>query len=298
MTFTPPMAFAGAPLDLVENERSEADLTAFAKARKARALIMHHGQFLTKNGELVMIAPMKMVGKNIYDPGPLFLGLDGNAPIFAFSFADPVEALDMTNNANLEPLRGLAAKLDPKQLALAGRAKSLFDWHRAHKFCSNCGNQSYVTNGGVTRKCPSCETDHFPRVNPVVIMLVLHGDKCLLGRGPQWPEGAYSCLAGFVSPGETMEEACVREVFEEVGVTVQDMEYRFSQPWPFPSQLMMGLSCQATNTDITLDNKEIADAQWFSKETVRGVFNGTDTAFLCPPAFTIAHQLLQTWLDD
>lgn len=292
------MAFAGAPLDLAENQRSTGDLTRFANARKARAYIMHHGKFLIKKGELATLAPSKMIGKHLYDPGPLFLGLDGNEPVFAFSFAQEDEALAMVNGGTLENIRALALTLPPKQLALAGRAKSLFDWHRAHKFCSMCGNQSNIKNGGVTRQCPSCETVHFPRVNPVVIMLVTHGDKCLLGRGPEWPEGAYSCLAGFVSSGETIEEACVREVFEEVGVHVKNPKYQFCQPWPFPGQLMMGLFCEATSTEITLDTKEVIDANWYDKDVVRGVFNGTDKTFYCPPPFTIAHQLLQHWLNN
>lgn len=291
------MAFAGAPLDLAENQRSTEQLTAFSKARKAQALIMHHGQFLTKNGTLATLPPMKLVGKHLYDPGPLFLGLDGNTPLFAFSLAQEDEALELVNGAELEPIRTLALTLPPKELALAGRAKSLFDWHRAHKFCAMCGKESQVQNGGVTRKCPSCNTDHFPRVNPVVIMLVANGENCLLGRGPEWPEGAYSCLAGFVSAGETVEEACIREVFEEVGIHAQNPTYKFSQPWPFPSQLMVGLFCEATTTEITLDKKELADAIWVSKDTVRAVFSGTDTTFLCPPPFTIAHQLLKNWVE-
>ncbi len=298
MTSHPPIAFAGGPLDLAENQRTAEDLAKFAKAGNAQALIMHHGKFLTKDGTLALVTPMSMVGKHLYDPAPLFLGLDGNVPVFAFSLAEEHEAQDIMEGAHLEVLRALALTLPPKDLALAGRAKSLFDWHRAHKFCAMCGNQTFVASGGVTRKCPSCDTDHFPRVNPVVIMLVTHGDKCLLGRGPEWPEGAFSCLAGFVSSGETPEEACIREVFEEVGVTVENPIYQFSQPWPYPGQLMMGLFCEAKTTKITLDTKEVAEAHWYDKETVRGVFNGTDESFYCPPPFTIAHWLIQHWLDQ
>ncbi len=292
-----PIAFAGAPLDLTENHRTTAELTAFSKAKNARALIMHHGKFLARENTLAFLTPMSMVGKHLYDPGPLFLGIDGDTPLFAFSFAQEAEAQAMVKGAELVDLRSLALTLPSKDLALCGRAKSLFDWHRAHKFCAMCGNESSVQNGGITRKCPNCETDHFPRVNPVVIMLVTHGDKCLLGRAPDWPEGAYSCLAGFVSSGESLEEACIREVFEEVGVYVHTPTYQFSQPWPYPGQLMMGMFCEAKTTKITLDTKEIIDAKWYDKDTVRGVFDGTNEAFYCPPPFTIAHMLIQHWLD-
>jgi len=302
MTSNTPIAFAGAPLDLAENQRSSSELNAFLTATNARAFVMFHGRFLVKNGDLVQMHPSQIKGVHLYDPGPLFLGLDGTIPQFTFSLAKEDEALNLVKDGALDHLRNLAYLMDPRQLSLAGRAKSLFDWHRSHRFCSNCGVESKPQAGGVTRKCPTCETDHFPRVNPVVIMLVLanddSGDKCLLGRGPEWPEGAYSALAGFVSSGENLSEACIREVKEEVNVDVENPTYKFSQPWPFPGQLMLGMFCTAKNTKITLDTKELAAAKWFTKETVRGVFAGTDKAFICPPEFTIAHQLIKTWLED
>jgi len=302
MTSKTTMAFSGAPLDLVENKRSSDDLSAFLAADNARAFVMFHGRFLVKDGALVQMHPSQVKGTHLYDPGPLFLGLDGGVPQFTFSLAKEDEALNLAKGTELDHLRNLAYLMDGRQLALAGRAKSLFDWHRSHRFCSNCGQESKPQAGGLTRKCPTCETDHFPRVNPVVIMLVLDGDNCLLGRGPGWPEGAYSALAGFVSPGETLSEACIREVKEEANIDVKDPIYKLSQPWPFPGQLMMGMFCTATNTKITLDTKELADAKWFSKDTVRSVFAGTKYEegknFICPPKFTIAHQLIKAWLAD
>ncbi len=298
MTSNTPIAFAGAPLDLAENLRSSGDLNTFLTADNARAFAMFHGKFLVKNGSLVQMHPSQIKGAHLYDPGPLFLGLDGNIPQFTFSLAKEDEALALVKGGALETLRDLADFMDARELALAGRAKSLFDWHRSHRFCSNCGAESKPQAGGVTRNCPTCDTDHFPRVNPVVIMLILDGDNCLLGRGPEWPEGAYSALAGFVSPGESLSEACIREVKEEANIDVENPIYKFSQPWPFPGQLMMGMFCTAKNTKITLDTKELADAKWFSKETVRGVFAGTDNAFIRPPEFTIAHQLVKAWLEE
>jgi len=301
MTSETTMAFTGAPLDLAENQRSSTELDGFLKGDSARAFVMFHGKFLVKDGHLLQMHPSQMKGASLYDPGPLFLGLDGPVPMFAFSIAKEDEALDLVAGATLKPLRDLAYTMDAHELALAGRAKSIFDWHRSHRYCSNCGSEAKPQAGGITRKCPTCETDHFPRVNPVVIMLVLDGENCLMGRGPEWPGGAYSALAGFVSTGESLSEACVREVKEEVNIDVENPEFKFSQPWPFPSSLMMGMFCTAKNTKITLDTKELADAKWFTKDLVRDVFAGADyeagKTFICPPKFTIAHQLIKAWLE-
>lgn len=294
-----PIAFAGAPLDLAENNRSAAERNAFSKAKNAWAIILHEGNILVgEDGNLPRVHPQDLIGKSIVDPGPMFLGLDGDDPLFAFTLADATQAETLTDRARFEHLRAIASRIDAHQLALAGRARSLMDWHRTHRFCATCGNESQSRNGGVVRKCPKCSTDHFPRVNPVVIMLVLNGDKCLLGRNAKWPDGAFSALAGFISTGETVEEACIREVMEEVGLNVTSPEYKFSQPWPFPSQLMMGLFCHTDETELTIDENEISEARWFTKDVVQGVFDGTDKTFFCPPAFTIAHQLIKAWLES
>ena len=141
-------------------------------------------------------------------------------------------------------------------------------------------------------------TEHFPRINPVVIMMITHGDDCLLGAGHNYPEGAVSTLAGFISPGETPEEAVIREVKEEVGIDVGPPTYIFSQPWPYPGQLMMGFSCEAQSREITIDPVELREAHWFSKDIVRAVFTKESDAFLRPPRFTIAHHLLKRWLSE
>lgn len=299
MSSDTPIAFAGAPIDLAENQRTSEQLTAFSKDKRAKAIVLHEGNALvTESGQLIDLHPSALIGKNIYDPGPLFLGLDVDVPLFAFSLAVPEESDSLGERVRFDSLRKLSHTLSSHDLALAGRAKSLFDWHRSHKFCAMCGSESNPKSGGVSRKCPKCTTDHFPRVNPVAIMLVINGDKCLLGRSAAWPEGAFSALAGFVSAGETIEEACQREVLEEVGIKVDKPVYKFCQPWPYPSQLMMGMYCYTDETELTLDTKEIAEARWFSKETMKGVFDGSNTEFLCPPSFTIAHQLIKEWISS
>lgn len=290
------MPFAGSDLDECEHKRDQEHLEEYLNAEAACAIMFDQGRpSLRPTGGLKMVHPKDLVGQNIADPGPLFLGKRDGVPIFAFHIERDNR---ITEAESFQDMRVVATQLSPTELALAGRAKSLLEWHASHTFCTKCGTQSFPQRGGTSRKCPSCGTDHFPRVNPVTIMLVVNGDKCLLGRGHGWPDGAFSALAGFISPGETIEEGCAREVFEEVGVKVEKQRYIFSQPWPFPSQLMIGLICETLETELTIDPKEIDDAQWFSREQVEAVFAKRSDVFKRPPRFTIAHQLLRHWLEE
>lgn len=290
------MPFAGSTIDHIETQRSPAELQAFVAKPQARCIIFHKGSpALKETGGLHRIHPSELIGRNLIDPGPIFLGLEGQAPLFAASLQNPE---DVTHQDNYKDLRSATRFLSPEEMALAGRAKSLLDWHFNHRFCAKCGQVSQPEGGGIKRKCPSCETEHFPRVNPVVIMLILSGDKVLLGRGAGWPENAMSALAGFISPGESMEEAVARETFEEVGIKVKNPRYIFSQPWPWPSQLMMGVFCDAESEELTINKDELEDARWFTKDEVHAVYNKTGEAFLRLPRFTIAHHLLRHWLEN
>ena len=290
------MPFAGSDLDECEHKRDQADLDGYLNSDSACAIMLDQGRpSLRPTGGLKMVHPKELVGQNIADPGPLFLGTRDGVPIFAFHIQRENTVMEAES---FQDMRVVAAQLSPTELALAGRAKSLLEWHASHTFCAKCGAQSHTQRGGTSRKCPSCGTDHFPRINPVTIMLVVNGDQCLLGRGHGWPEGAFSALAGFISPGETIEEGCAREVFEEVGLRVENQRYVFSQPWPFPSQLMIGLICETSETELTIDAKEIEDAQWYSREQVEAVFAKRSDVFKRPPRFTIAHQLLRHWLSE
>ena len=289
------MPFAGGILDHVETRRSAEALQAFIAKPQARCICFHKGApALRREGGLKRIHPSELIGRNLIDPGPIFLGLEGDAPIFAASIQNPT---DVTVEELFQDLRSATRMLNPQDMALAGRAKSLLDWHFNHRFCAKCGQVSQPEDGGIKRKCPSCEAEHFPRVNPVVIMLILSGDKVLLGRGAGWPEGAMSALAGFMSPGESMEEAVARETFEEVGIKIKNPRYIFSQPWPWPSQLMMGVICEAESEELTINKDELEDAKWFTREEVEAVYNKTGEAFLRLPRFTIAHHLLRHWLE-
>ncbi|MGF7132821.1 NAD+ diphosphatase [Paraburkholderia sp. EB58] len=181
-------------------------------------------------------------------------------------------------------------------LGILGEAKSMLDWHRRHSFCANCGSPSRVAAAGWQRICDVCGARHFPRVDPVVIMLVIDGERCLLGRQRHFGPGMYSALAGFVEPGETAEDAVRREVMEEARVRCAQVVYFASQPWPFPSSLMIGCFAQASDTEIVVDTAELEDARWFSRQEVAAMLAGTHASGLsAPKPFAIAHHLLQAY---
>ncbi len=219
----------------------------------------------------------------------VLLGLDGDAPRFAA----------ITGEAGGAPFRSpaLLAALDQMQAgeeATWAAARAVLDWHARHGFCANCGSQTQVFRAGWGRRCPACATEHFPRTDPVVIMIAEHDGRALLGRQPSWPAGRYSALAGFLEPGESIEEAVRREVLEEAGVTCGAVRYVASQPWPFPSQLMIACVAEALGDAITLDANELETAGWFTRDEVRAALSG-DGPFVAPPRYAIAHTLLRTW---
>ena len=193
---------------------------------------------------------------------------------------------------------GALGQLHPHDAPLFAAALSLSNWHRRHGFCANCGGSTEIVRGGWSRRCGACEAEHFPRVDPVVIMLAEHDGRVLLGRQPIYPPGRYSALAGFVEVGETIEAAVARELKEEAGIAVADVSYLSSQPWPFPSSLMIGCTARALDDVLTIDRTELDDARWFTRDQVADALGGgTDAAFLPPPRFAIAHTLLRGWLD-
>ncbi len=294
--------FSGLGLDMAENRRSPEQIDKFLKDKNAKAIIYYQGRFLSANKKLSMLHPSKIIGQDIYDPGPLFLGLKEGRPVFAFNLAHEHSALDLAKGAKLDHLRNLAYLLTDADLALAGMIKSYFEWHGTHVFCANCGNKSVGRNGGITRFCVACDTPHYPRINPATIMLIINGDNCLLGRQKAWPEHAWSALAGFISPGESIEEACIREVKEEVGLDIENVKYQFSQPWPFPHQLMIGIIAdlkKGEKNEIVLQGHELSAARWFSKKDVIKAMNeDEDRIFIPPPPFTIARKLLEQWLGE
>ena len=218
----------------------------------------------------------------------LFLGLQDGEPRFSAT-EQP--------HANARAAFDTIGTLDPAEAPLFAAALSLAWWHSRHLFCANCGHSTEIERGGWSRRCPACSAQHFPRVDPVVIMLAEHGGKLLLGRQPQYPPGRYSALAGFLEPGESIEAAVARELNEEAGIEIADVSYIASQPWPFPSSLMVGCHARALGGELTIDRSELDDARWFTREEVAAAIAGEAGApFLPPPRFAIARTLLERWL--
>jgi NAD+ diphosphatase len=230
----------------------------------------------------------------------VFLGIDpAGAPVLAAALDAEAEPAGLVPSARFMELReAAAAGMDAGEASILAAARSALAWHATHRFCSQCGAPSTLAHGGWKRLCPACGTEHFPRVSPVVIMLITRGDHTLLGRGPSWPERFYSCLAGFMEPGETIPDAARREAKEEAGVVLGEVSFLMSQPWPFPSSLMLGVRAEALTEEIVLDPLELADARWFSRAEVEAVFAGTHPLARAPHPVAVAHHLLKWWLES
>ena len=279
--------FTGCSLDRADHLRlDEGRIAALAGAPGARLLrLAGLDPVLGTDGRLTW-------ARMDADPGEaIFLGLDGGAPVFA-----PLVALDRPPSHPRTMFRVLEV-MAADDAALWGTARSLNEWHRRHPFCAACGTRTCVYRAGWGRRCDGCGAEHFPRVDPVVIMLAEHQGRVLLGRQPHYPPGRYSALAGFVEPGESVEEAVARELAEEAGIAASDVRYVASQPWPFPGSLMIACLAAADDDALTLDAKEIEDAFWADRDGVAAALAGDEGApFAAPPHFAIARSLLEPWL--
>ena len=230
----------------------------------------------------------------------VLLGLRrGEEAVFAIDVSaheSPQEALDLGTGATFTDLRRVGPLLEREEGALLAYARGICWWHQRHRFCGVCGAPTAASDGGHTRACtnPDCRTSHFPRTDPAVIMLVTHGERCLLGRQAVWLKGMHSTLAGFVEPGESLEEAVAREVKEETGVTVTDVRYHSSQPWPFPSSIMLGFHARAETTELRIDPSELEDAGWFERAWL--LDHKDDDEFRLPRLDSIARRLIEDWL--
>jgi NAD+ diphosphatase len=230
----------------------------------------------------------------------LFLGLWNDIAVFAVDLegsADPADG-PLEGLGRFEDLRAIALTLPPPDAAILATAKSMFEWRRKHRFCAACGQISNAVDGGWKRVCPACATQHFPRTDPVVIMLAVKGERCLLGRQAAWPKLMFSALAGFLEPGESIEEACARELFEEAALRVTAVRYHSTQPWPYPSSLMIGLIAQVDNDDAVADQVEIDEVRWFTREEARALISGKLADARAPGALAIAHQLIKAWSEE
>ena len=230
----------------------------------------------------------------------VFLGTDQVGAVFAHLVAAGLSDAHPRNGIAFVDLRGIAAKslVPDEHIGALSQAKSLLGWHAHNTFCANCGSPTRASVGGSRRECSTCDRHHFPRVDPVVIMMVSDGERALLGRQTHFPAGMYTCLAGFVEPGEVMEDAVRREVFEEAGLRLGRVDYFGSQPWPFPNSLMLGCTAQALTTEIVRDPVELEDARWFPREEVRQLLDKTHPdGLVCPPRLAIANALMSAWAE-
>lgn len=287
------IAFANAPLDRDDHLRGDPERLA--------ALLAGDALLLNLDGlapEVAEGGPLQWLPASAAPAGAelVFLGmLDGVA-----RFAAVPEQGDPDPAFTHRKTWGSIATLSAEEVAIYGTARSVLDWHARHRFCARCGQPTQPAKGGWQRDCGGCKAQHFPRVDPVAIMLVECRGQLLLGRQSRFPERSYSALAGFIEPGETIEEAVIREVFEEAGVRVRDVAYIASQPWPFPSQLMIGCIAQADDFALDIDYSEIQDARWYTRaEVVEAMELGQDgSSFIPPPKQAIAHYLLSWWLEN
>ena len=295
--------FAGNPLDRGERERRDEDWIRRASLDSdSRFLLLWKMQALLsseRNPRLIWTTRSALDSLNL-ETEPVLLGLLNDVPHFAADVSaldDPTPALPNPENADFQDTRSAATMLPTADAGILCQAAAQLNWHASHRFCSTCGQQSEIRRGGQMRRCVRCGKLHFPRTDPVVITVVSHGDQCLLGqsRGRMTRLKTYSCLAGFVDQGESIEEAVAREIMEESGIRVKNIRYLFSQPWPFPHTLMIGCQADAATTQIIRDEEEMEDVRWFHKEEVRLALEEKNPRLLLPGPIAIAHHLIKKW---
>jgi NAD+ diphosphatase len=292
------VGFAGNRINRHSEKRNDDVVTVALANAGARMLLIGGGQILVSQGNAFfdMTAAVELrpaLNKTIY------LGLQDGVPILAGPSERDFNTLPETIQAmDYRPVysQGL---IPPDQIGAMAQAISLLTWHDNHKFCGRCGTGTLMRDGGYRRTCPNCDAQHFPRTDPVAIMMVVHGDKCLLARGAHFAPGSYSCLAGFIEPGETIENAVRRETMEETNLPVGRVVYHASQPWPFPYSLMIGCHAEALSDNFTLDKDELEDGRWFTREEVVTMLDRTHPeGLVTPPPGAIAAHLIRSWVEN
>lgn len=298
------VAFSGALTGRSSEKRHEDSIKGALKHPDARLALFgpKSDVLLSSDAALTPFMAIDTPIKNLCDPRFIvLLGHKATGEPLLVARANMKDEEDIPQGFEAHGLRALymADALHHADLANLGYGHALLSWHKSAQFCGRCGGTTQAKDGGTKRSCDLCGGDQFPRTDPVAIMLITHRDRCLLGRTPNFVEGMYSCLAGFVEQGETLEEAVRRETLEEAGVKVGKVAYHASQPWPFPHSLMLGCMGEALDPDITVDYDEMEDCAWFSREDVRQMFDGTHpTGKMIPPGGAIATHIIRAWLDD
>jgi NAD+ diphosphatase len=280
------IAFVSSPLDRNANNRANAD---FINARR----VAPNTKVLQLSGDTVLLQNDRFFTEN---DAPLaeaiYLGEEGDGVAWFARRIAPDESLKPIRTLMIENL------ISHSELSILAQARSILHWHESHGYCAKCGAQSFMADAGYRRHCEVCNADHFPRTDPVVIMAIRHEGRILLGRQASWPLNMFSALAGFMEPGETIEDAVRREVMEEAGIVVGDVKYCACQPWPFPSSLMIGMIGQAQSTELKIDPKELETARWFEKAEVDLMLNRThpDELWASHP-YAIAHHLIRAAVE-
>ncbi|MGH6763241.1 MAG: NAD(+) diphosphatase [Phyllobacterium sp.] len=301
------VGFAGGRIDRQSEKRNNDSAKLALADPQARLLFLRQGRVHLKFSEsgaqaLFPQAFFPLSDADILQPDlerAILLGIQDGTPILAAPAR--LEEDDLPGDWKAVDYRFVYMEglLPPDQLGALAQAAALMAWHDNHRFCGRCGSETDMQDGGYKRLCPSCGAQHFPRTDPVAIMLAVRGDKCLLARSPHFRPGMYSCLAGFIEPGETIENAVRRETLEEMGMPVGRVAYHASQPWPFPYSLMIGCHAEALSDAFTVDRSELEDGRWFSRDEVLSMLNGTHADGLAiPPAGAIAAHLIRSWAES
>lgn len=293
--------FSGNPLDRADILRQHPEVFGdMLTGDQARILLSLDGEILSNDiGDVLWLSYRQC--KYLPKETVIFLGLEDGAHRYAAALSGTAEDfVDLLPGAKFRDARALAFKATgaAPALGIIAQAKSMLSWHENHRFCAKCGAESHLVRAGYERLCPACGTSHFPRTDPVVIMLAVHEKQALIGHNPKFPAGFYSALAGFMEPGETIEESVARELHEEAGVTTTKVDIVANQPWPWPSSLMIGCIAEVTDKNLILDQTEIDDARWVTRAEAAAVLKGEDLTFNLPPEIAIAHDLIEYWVKN
>jgi NAD+ diphosphatase len=299
----PRLGYAGSGIDRAAEHRG--NTTALAADIHARAYVIGGDMVVLKKAGGAMLDPLftlAQAGALGAATEIIFLGLNEGAARFAVSLEPAAfEVVKSDPEFTVTDLRSIAVRglIEARHLPALAEGKALINWHVRHRFCPNCGQPTRAVEAGWRRDCAVCKTQHFPRTDPVVIMLAVAGEQCLLGRSHRFASGMWSCLAGFVEPGETIEEAVRRETREEAGIICGRVSYFASQPWPFPSSLMIGCHAEALSKDILVDRHELADARWFSREDAALMLaHQHPDGFTAPASIAIAYHIIRAWVEE